>query len=278
MKITKAIIPVAGWGTRRLPITKAVEKCMLPLLNRPIVDYIVRECIDVGVTDIYFVVNGDAQQLKRYYSHDTALEERLRASGKTDLLSQVQVPENVTFHYITQPEDIGYGTTVPVWLCRDYIEPGEQFIVIMGDQYLYRQDGGSDIADLCALVEQEQASGGLIGTPVPDDPAQYYGILVTDEQGRLVGINEQPKADDNKGTLKNTSFYVFDARIMDFADAQMRQQPNETGEYRLTDVVNDYVSAGNDMALLASQARYYDCGSLESWVQANTELLRLTKQ
>ncbi|NCU40297.1 hypothetical protein EOL73_00875 [Candidatus Saccharibacteria bacterium] len=84
---TKAIIAVAGYGTRRLPISKAVEKCMVPLLNRPIVDYVVEDCVKAGVKDIYFVVSGDARQLRNYYERDMELEAYLERKGKNDLLS-----------------------------------------------------------------------------------------------------------------------------------------------------------------------------------------------
>ena len=99
MNITKAIIPVAGWGTRRLPITKSIEKCMLPIGNRPMVDYVVQDCIDAGITDIYFVVSEDSSQLQSYYAANAALETYLEAHNKTEMLSLV-TPPVARFHYI----------------------------------------------------------------------------------------------------------------------------------------------------------------------------------
>ena len=139
VQCTKAIIAVAGYGTRRLPIAKAVEKCMLPLLNRPVVDYAVSDCVKAGVTDVYFVVSGDARQLRDYYERQPVLEDYLRTKGKSDLIDEIRPPQGVTFHYISQDLSDGrYGTSIPVWLCRDYVRADEPVLVIMGDQTFYR--------------------------------------------------------------------------------------------------------------------------------------------
>src|SRR5687768_6322947 len=115
MTITKAIIPVAGWGTRRLPITKSIEKCMLPIGNVPVIDFVVQDCLRAGITDFYFVVSGAATQLKGYYSHHADLNDYLVRGGKEDMLPLV-TPPDATFHFVTQDTTNGqYGTTVPVW-------------------------------------------------------------------------------------------------------------------------------------------------------------------
>src|SRR5687767_1023195 len=101
MKIKKAIIPVAGYGTRRLPITKAVEKCMLPVGNRPIVDYVVEDCLKAGITDIIFVVSEQFEQLQNYYGNNELLEEYLKGKGKTAQLQEVrELARKAKFHYV----------------------------------------------------------------------------------------------------------------------------------------------------------------------------------
>ena len=114
--VTKAIIPVAGWGTRRLPITKAIEKCMLPVGNRPIVDYVVRDCIKAGITDIYFVVNRGSRQIFDYYSDNARLNQFLEYNGKQDMMELARPPMNVNFHYIEQDSNEKYCTAFPVAL------------------------------------------------------------------------------------------------------------------------------------------------------------------
>src|SRR3989344_4992082 len=100
MKPTKAIIPVAGYGTRRLPVAKSIEKCMMPLLNRPIVDYIVEDCIKAGMSDIYFVISNGAPQLRSYYEHNQDLEDYLTKKGATEQLQAIKPPEGVNFHFV----------------------------------------------------------------------------------------------------------------------------------------------------------------------------------
>ena len=130
MTVTKAIIPVAGWGTRRLPITKAIEKCMLPIGNRPIVDYVVRDCLAAGINDIYFVVGESSTQLQLYYEENGALDAYLIANGKENLLPLVKPPREVRFHYITQPADGKYGTALPISVVMPEIEHGESVAVL----------------------------------------------------------------------------------------------------------------------------------------------------
>src|SRR5688500_14108078 len=105
----KAIIPVAGFGTRRLPITKAVEKCMLPVGNRPLIDYVVEDCIKAGVEEFYFVVGEEFQQLKRYYGHNQLLEEYLQRNGKQEALDEIlAIAHKARFHYVIQDQHQPY--------------------------------------------------------------------------------------------------------------------------------------------------------------------------
>lgn len=99
MNPTKAIIAVAGYGTRRLPVSKAVEKCMLPLLNRPVLDYIVQDLVAAGVTNIFLVVSGDARQIREYYRRNVELEEYLEQNGKQQMVADILPPAGVRFHY-----------------------------------------------------------------------------------------------------------------------------------------------------------------------------------
>ena len=118
MKISKAIIPVAGWGTRRLPITKIIEKSMLPVGNRPLVDYSVQQLIEAGVKDIYMVVsNVEPCQVRAFYQDNLALNLYLRERGKEDKLEKAKtLPDDVTIHYVAQDPSAKYGTAVPVAL------------------------------------------------------------------------------------------------------------------------------------------------------------------
>jgi UTP--glucose-1-phosphate uridylyltransferase len=271
MTITKAIIPVAGWGTRRLPITKSVEKCMLPIGNVPVIDFIVQDCLQAGITDFYFVVSGAAQQLKSYYAHHTELNDYLTKNGKEDLLPLV-TPPAVNFHFITQDTANGqYGTTVPVWLCREHIAQDEQVLVIMGDQFFYRTDGGSNAADLMHQVTASGLRSGLFGVPVPDEKIHQYGIIEKNEVGNYVRIVEKPQLADAPSNLNNASFYLFDALFFEFLDRDM--QIEREGEYMITDSINQYVADGNAIKVCEAQGEYLDAGTVDGWLHANRVVL-----
>lgn len=273
---TKAIIAVAGYGTRRLPITKAVEKCMLPILNRPIVDYIVRDLVGAGVTDIYFVVNDDARQLRDYYARDMALEEYLTAKGKPELVAKVQPPQGVRFHYVVQDLlDPHYGTTIPVWLCRDYIAPDENVWVIMGDQYLWRSDRQTEVGILGAMVEGQGVDGGMIGVEVPEDQVEQYGIIDLDEQGHFRTIVEKPKREEAPSNLNNASIYLLPGYFMDYLERQVHE--GRSGEYYITDAINQLIADGKQLVVRRSDAVYLDCGTVDGWVAANDYLLNHMK-
>src|SRR5690606_36308538 len=149
-----AIIPVAGWGTRRLPITKSIEKCMLPIGNRPIIDYVVRDCIKAGITDIYFVVSKGSYQLQQYYARNESLEQFLQYNGKQDMIELTLPAQGVNFHFIEQDANHKYGTAVPVSLVFPQIAKGESVVVVMGDDFVYNADGSSELFRLKAATPE----------------------------------------------------------------------------------------------------------------------------
>lgn len=269
---TKAIIAVAGFGTRRLPVAKAIEKCMLPLLNRPVIDYVVQDCIAAGITDIYFVVSGGAEQLRHYYERDTVLEDYLAKKGKADLIPSIMPPENVTFHYVEQDrQDPRYGTTIPVWLCRSYIGSDESFAVIMGDQCLHRPDSRSELRLLLDNIETAGVNGGMIGVAVDPADVSQYGIIDFDERQLFRRIVEKPAVGSAPSDQNNASIYVFPGNFMAYVTADM-DRPH-TGEYMITDAINAFVADRHDLYVRRSDATYLDCGTVEGWVTANQYLL-----
>jgi UTP--glucose-1-phosphate uridylyltransferase len=269
--ITKAIIPVAGWGTRRLPITKSVEKCMLPIGNVPVIDFVVQDCIKAGITDIYFVVSGNALQLKGYYSRNEALETYLQNSGKGQMIEKVVPPTNVNFHFVSQDTTAKYGTTIPVWLCREFVEEDEQVLVIMGDQFFYRTDGGSNAADLISLVQESGLQTGLLGVPVPLEEVQKYGVIEKDEQNRYKRIVEHPRPEEAPSNLNNASFYLFDSQLFDYFERDVTTP--HMGEYMIIDPINQYVAEGYDVIVGEAKGEYLDAGSVEGWLHANRVVL-----
>ena len=152
-----------------LPITKAIEKCMLPVGTRPVIDYVVQDIVKAGIKDIYFVVGEQSTQIQNYYRTNIQLNDYLRNKGKEDKLPLVAPLSDVNIHFVTQASTGDYGTSIPVALASSCIDEGESALVIMGDQFFLREDDGSNAADLIKLVEEKDLSAALYGVPVPWD-------------------------------------------------------------------------------------------------------------
>lgn len=268
MSITKAIIPVAGWGTRRLPITKAIEKCMLPIGNRPLVDYVVQDCLAAGINEIYFIVGEDSDQLENYYRSNIKLIDYLKQNGKTDMLPLIAPLAGVKLHFVVQPSYGKYGTAIPVSLVADQIPAGESVVVLMGDDFIYTDDGSSETARLIAAAGKNSA---MLGVEVPPQAVSRYGVIETDEDNHFVQIIEKPTPEDAPSNLINVSKYVLNADAI--ACIRAYAATERTSEYFITDPINDYVTAGGILSVVPAKGQYLDGGSVEGWLYANNVVL-----
>jgi len=263
--ITKAIIPVAGWGTRRLPITKAIEKCMLPIGNRPLVDYVVQDCIQAGITDIYFIVSEESSQLQSYYEDNGTLNTYLIAAGKEELLPLVAPPREVRFHYVIQDALGKYGTAIPVGLAMPHVTSGESVVVLMGDDFIFNADGSSEVARLIAATPE--GGNAMLGVRVPRERVGQYGVLELNDRSEFVRIVEKPAPEQAPSTLINVSKYVLNyellTRIADYANIML------SGEYLITEPINEYIANGGTFKVVPATGEYLDGGTLEGWLHAN---------
>lgn len=267
--ITKAIIPVAGWGTRLLPITKAIEKSMLPVGNKPLVDYIVQDCIKAGITDIYFVIAEGSTQLKQYYSDNDQLNQYLIQNGKNDLLKTIALPVGVTFHYIEQPRTGKYGTAVPVALAADYIVDNESVAILMGDDFVYNLDGSSEVKRLIDSIGD--ADGAVLGKKVSTEDLDKYGVIETSESNEFIRIVEKPAPEDAPSGLTNIGKYVLNHDAI--KQISVFVSSNQVGEYYITDAINNYVSGGGRLKVIEASGEHLDGGNLEGWLHANRVVL-----
>lgn len=272
MNCTKAIIPMAGYGTRRLPITKAIDKCMLPVGNRPIVDYVVEDCIKAGITDIIFVVGEQFDQLQQFYGRNLLLEEYLRSNGKTkELQGIIDLAEKANFHYVVQDQHQPYGTAVPVALCADLIDANEQALVLMGDDFIYNRDGGSEVARLLSAAREAGVTAGMLAVEVPREDVHLYGVVRT-ESGVFKEIVEKPKTEDAPSNLINISKYLFDKEMLNYAQ-DIAYGHAADGERYVTEALNRYVQAGKSIVVQPVQGEYLDGGSIDGWLHANNVVL-----
>lgn len=270
-EVTKAIIPVAGWGTRMLPITKSIEKCMLPVGKRPVIDYVVQDVLQAGIKDIYFVVGEQSSQIQSYYRSNIMLNDYLRAKDKHDMLKLVAPLSGANIHFITQPSYGNYGTSVPVGLVSEHIADDESAVVIMGDQFFYRTDGGSNTRDLIDLIRDKNLEAGLFGNPVPEADIPRFGIIEKDTEDNFVRIVEKPSIEEAPSNLNNSSFYIFPKKIFELART-LPANPAR-GEFELPDAINAYVASGKRIAVGQAKGEYMDCGNVDGWLHANRAVL-----
>lgn len=264
MTIKKAIIPVAGWGSRRLPITKAIEKCMLPIGNRPLVDYVVQDCLQAGIDELIFIVSENSTQLESYYRSNIQLNDYLRRNNKLNQLKLVAPLQGVKLHFITQPSHGKYGTAVPVALAAEYIDEGESAVVLMGDDFIYNADGSSEVARLIEATPEGKCS--LLAAPVDPADVSRYGVVAMDESGHYKEIVEKPAPSEAPSNLINISKYVLAKEVI---DACVTLEVSPRGEYELPDAVNAHVQAGGQVKVVSAQGQYLDGGTLEGWLHAN---------
>lgn len=269
--ITKAIIPVAGWGTRRLPITKIIEKSMLPVGNRPLVDYSVQELIAAGITDIYMIIsNVEPCQVKAFYRDNTALNQYLIDRGKSDRLELAKtLPDNVKIHYITQDPAGKYGTAVPIALAVEEYNINEPVLVFMGDDFIWNPNGESAARSLLDVLQNDTDSATL-GVEVPKSEVSKYGVFSA-ENGILTHVVEKPSVDEAPSNLINVSKYIMSPALL----KEIVNYVNEHDfgpmdqEYVVTDPIDGYIKKGGIMRVATTDGEYLDGGSLEGWIHAN---------
>lgn len=269
--ITKAIIPVAGWGTRRLPITKIIEKSMLPVGNRPLVDYSVQELVKAGVTDIYMVIsNVEPCQVKAFYHDNLALNQYLADRGKSDRLELAKtLPDNVKIHYLPQDPSGKYGTAVPVAMVAEEYNITEPVLVFMGDDFIWNPSGKSASDSLLEAVRNDQESA-MIGVEVPHDQVDKYGILSI-EDGLLTDVVEKPAVEDAPSNLINVSKYIVSPELMQEIVTYVNTHyfgPKDQ-EYIITDPIDTYIKKGGTMRVVSAEGQYLDGGSVGGWIHAN---------
>ncbi len=270
-KITKAIIPVAGWGTRRLPITKIIEKSMLPVGNRPLVDYSVQELIKAGITDIYMVIsNVEPCQVQEFYRDNHALNDYLVERGKADRLALAKtLPDHVKIHYTTQDPAGRYGTAVPIALVVEEYNIDEPVLVFMGDDFVWNPDGESAAESLIHSLQNADESA-ILGVEIPKEKVDKYGVLNI-KDGKLTGVVEKPSVEEAPSNMINVSKYIMSKdllrRIVNYVKSHDFGPLDQ--EYLVTDPIDEYINEGGVMRVAPTTGEYLDGGSVEGWVHAN---------
>ncbi len=270
MNIRKAVIACAGFGTRFLPITKTIQKEMLPILNRPLIDYVVEDCVKAGIEEIVFVVKEGHDMVRDYYTQFDQLTEYLKKMGKYEKLEQFTRPAyDVRFQFVTQSMSDQYGTAVPVRLAAKHIKNEDAFLVFMGDDFIFNTDATSEAK---AMIELFAASGAsALATCIKKEPESLhkYGIAeITQENGHrfLKNLVEKPAPGTAPSDLANISKYIFTPTVLDL----IAQQPvdSKSGELYITDTITN-IARSEKVVIHTPSGQYLDGGDPIGWLRAN---------
>lgn len=269
-EITKAIIPVAGWGTRRLPITKIIEKSMLPVGNRPLVDYSVQELIQAGITDIYMVVsNVEPCQVREYYRDNIPLNQYLTERGKFDRLELAKtIPDNVNIHYTVQDPSGKYGTAVPISLVVEEYNIDESVIVFMGDDLVWNP-GGKSAAELLLSGVGESQDSAILGLEINGPEISKFAALTTDANDYLTDIVEKPTTAPTN--LASIGKYILSPDLQSEIVSYVHSHDfgADDQEYMITDPIASFIKKGGAMRVIRAEGEQLDGGTLEGWLHAN---------
>ena len=258
--VRAAVFPVAGRGTRFLPATKASPKEMLPIVDKPLIQYAVEEAIAAGATKLVFVTGSSKRAIEDHFDTDAELEAALTEAGKTELLESIQgiVPEGVTCIYIRQGEPLGLGHAV---LCAKPAVGDEPFFVHLADDLI-----DADPACLAQLnAAYEERGGSVIAVEtVPKENTSSYGIVAINDENRVSHIVEKPAPEDAPSNLAVVGRYLLAPEIFDKLENTGR---GAGGEIQLTDAIADLLDESPVYAHAFSGDRY-DCGSKIGYLKA----------
>lgn len=262
--ITKAVFPVAGLGTRFLPATKASPKEMLPIVDKPLIQYAVEEAIEAGIKELIFVTSSAKRAIEDHFDKNYELEAKLQEKHKLDLLKQVQeiLPPGVSCVYIRQQEALGLGHAV---LCAKPLVGKEPFAILLADDLIRGQDQ-SCLAQMVELYENNHCGVLAVETVKPSE-TKSYGIVQIDEEYSICKIVEKPAPEKAPSNLAVVGRYILSHEIFDYLE---EITPGAGGEIQLTDAIAMMIHKQVVMAY-PFKGRRYDCGSKLGYLIANID-------
>lgn len=263
-KVRKAVIPAAGFGTRFLPATKAQPKEMLPIVDKPIIQYVVEQAIAAGIEQVIIVTGWHKRAIEDHFDRHFELESRLEQSGKTELLAQIkEISDLANFVYVRQKEPLGNGHAVLV--AKDVVGD-EPFMVMWGDEFFQ-----ADPVAPAQLIEAYQKYGNpvIAGVRIPRQDLHKYGIAdVTSIEDNVFKINkivEKPKAEEAPSDLATHGTYLFTPDIFGILE---NLKPTKSGEIWIADAIDELVAKRDVYAVELKNAKYYDCGNKFAYLKA----------
>lgn len=266
--VKKAVIPAAGWGTRFFPITKAQPKEMVPVVDKPVIQYVVEEAVASGCDDILIITGRNKRAIEDHFDVSAELNEHLRRSGDLNLLSESEkLSDLANIHFIRQKEQRGLGDAV---LCAKQHVGDEPFAVLLGDTICLPDPGEKPCTAQLTDVYLRYHAPAIGVETVPERKIQDYGIiagdLVADRVYRISDIVEKPLPSEAPSNVGAMGRYVLTPEIF---DVLARTKPGKKGEVQLTDALREYA----EMYGYVSRSTRYDIGDIPGWIVSNLQLL-----
>lgn len=266
-RVTRAVIPAAGWGTRFLPATKSAPKAMLPIVDTPSIQYVVEEAVRAGLSDVLVITSRNAGVIEDHFTRNAELEDALEAQGKVDLLAELKATNDIAdMHYVCQRDPLGLGHAIA--MAREHVGD-HTFAVLLADDIMFDdarllrsmlavhdQDGGSVLALMEMTREEISAYGCAEVEPVRDGVVRVHSVV------------EKPRPEDAPSNLAVIGRYVLTPAIFSALD---RTQPGVGGEIQITDAIGLLLEEEPVYGVVFSQGRY-DIGQKLDFLRANIEV------
>jgi len=268
-KITKVIIPAAGFGTRFLPVTKSIPKEMLPIIDRPVIQYVVDEAVASGMKDIVIVTSWQKKTIEDYFDYSFELEQTLSKNGKVKELNEIKkIAEMANFTYVRQKGP--YGNATPILCARSLMNEDEFFAVMWGDEFIY-----SDPPRLKQMIDVYNEMGGAVISAVRVDEKNIsrYGIASVEDSDsnvfRIKKIVEKPKLEEAPSNLAAHGAYILPGKIFNILE---KIKPGKDGELWLIDAIDELIESGFPVyACEIQNGKYYDTGNKVEYLKANID-------
>lgn len=261
-KFRKAVFPVAGFGTRFLPATKAMPKELLPIVDKPLIQYAAEEAIAAGIDTLIFVTGRNKRAIEDHFDNNTELEMALRAAGKHEQAEMVQniLPDGVECIFVRQPEQLGLGHAV---LCAERVVGDEPFAVLLADDFVTYE--GNGVTDDLARAFEASGKTQLSVMEINGPDIEKYGVVVPGAKPRSVaGLVEKPELGKAPSNLASIGRYVLTPDIFDILRIQ---SAGSGGEIQLADAVNTQAK-NNGVEAIVLNGNRFDCGSVQGYLEA----------
>ena len=261
--VKKAVFPVAGFGTRFLPATKAMPKELLPIVDKPLIQYAAEEAIAAGIDTLIFVTGRNKRAIEDHFDVNKELELILRSSGKdmqADMVHNI-LPPHVECIFVRQAEQLGLGHAV---LCAERAVAGEPFAVLLADDFLTDYTAGVT-TDLVGAFEKT-GNSQISVMPMDEAYISQYGVIVPSaDGGGVAGLVEKPKQDEAPSNLASIGRYVLTTDIFDFL---RNLRPGSGGEIQLADALNLHAQNGL-LEAVELKGKRFDCGAIDGFMSAS---------